>query len=103
MRDLHRSKLFVEDKAKALVRARRIWQDTAADVSRSAITRHGTRSAWLADHAGRPHKGVKAADQLVRLVQEMTDANYSPDQQDAALMQMVRGIRTHVAGTRPAA
>ena len=100
MCDEKRTKPTIES---ALMRARRIWQDTAADVSRSAIKRHGTRSAWLADHAGRPNKGVKAADQLARPVQEMGDAHYTLDQQDAALINMVRGIRTHVAGTRPAA
>ena len=100
MRDEKRTKPTVEP---ALVRARRVWKGAVAEVSRSALQRHGTRSAWLADHAGRPNRGVKAADQLARLVQEMGDAHYTLDQQDAALINMVRGIRTHVAGTRPAA
>ena len=87
----------------ALLRARRVWKGEVAEVSRSAMQKHGTRSAWLADHAGRRNRGVKAADQLARLVREMDDAGFSLDEQDAALIAIVRGIRDAAAGTRPAA
>lgn len=87
----------------ALSRARRAWKECAATVSRGAMQRHRTRSAWLADHAGRRERGVKAADQLARLVQEMDDAGFSVEEQDAALITLVRGIRSVATGTRPAA
>lgn len=87
----------------AIVRARRVWKDGTADVYRTAVKRHGTASSWLKDHAGRRNKGVKAPDQLARLVREMAAAGYTLDEIDHALVQMTRGITRAVTGTLPAA
>jgi hypothetical protein len=87
----------------AMEQARRVWKDQTAEVYRTAVRRHGTASAWLKDHGGRRAKGVKAADQLARLSREMSEAGYSLDEIDRALVALVRGIAGQVVGTRPAA
>lgn len=87
----------------AIERARRVWKDTTSQVYRAAVQRHGVASSWLKDHGTRPSRGGKAADQLARLAQEMSDAGFSVDAIDAALMEMVRGIAHVATGTRPAA
>lgn len=86
----------------AIVRARRAWQTTSASVCSSAMRKHGTVSSWLKDHAGRPSRGVKGADQLARLSQEMADAGYSMDEIDRALIALVRTIAGSANGPRAA-
>jgi hypothetical protein len=80
----------------ALVRARRSWQGCAAVVRGLAVRKDGVANAWLKDHAGRPDRGVKAADQLARLLREMDAVGMPLDHQDAVLMDMVRGVRSAI-------
>ena len=87
----------------ALREAGRVWKCTAAVVSQRAMRMFGTRSAWLADHAGRPKRGMKGAQQLVRMVHEMSDAGFSLDEIDREIMALSRGIVRAATGTRPAA
>lgn len=84
-------------------RARRAWKGCTEVVLSAAKRRHHTASSWLNDHGGRPTRGVKGADQLARLTEEMIDAGYTLDEIDRALVEMVRGIAHAVVGTRPAA
>jgi hypothetical protein len=91
----------------ALMRARRSWQGCAAVVRGLAVRKDGVASAWLKDNAGRPNRGVKAADQLARLLREMDHVGMSLDQQDALVLDFVRGVRTAIhtpaSHTHPAA
>jgi hypothetical protein len=79
-----------------LQRARRRWRCLAAVVAGRSNAQHGAISAWLHDHAYRDDRGTKGADQLARLVAEMTAAGITPHEQDAALLDLLQGVRRDV-------
>jgi hypothetical protein len=84
------------------IRTRLRWQRMAAQIAQRARASQGAVSPWLDDHAYRKHKGVKGADQLARLMEEASAAGLSADEQDALLLDYVRGVRRDIA-RRPAA
>ena len=87
----------------ALMRARHRWRCLAAVVASRAYQRERWVSAWLRDQAYRRDRGVAGADQLARLVSEMEQAGFGPEEQDAALLELTAGLRRDVqlARTQP--
>lgn len=88
----------------AKLRTRLRWQRLAAQIAQRAYQKDKVISAWLSDHAYRRNRGVKGNDQLVRLLDEAARANMTDDEQDALLLDYVRGVRRdRLRPDRPAA
>ena len=81
----------------ATLRTRLRWQRMAAQIAQRARATTGAVSPWLDDHAYRRNKGVKASDQLTRMVEEAEAAGLSADEQDVLLLDYVRGVRRDLA------